>query len=284
MKRNVYQVITDRIVDSLEKGTVPWQKPWGGKERHPKSLVSGRDYRGINTFLLAQSGYESPYWLTYKQAVGRGGSVRRGEKGMPCIYWNWFEKNNAETGQIENIPFLKYYTVFNVSQCDQIQYPRAEADRRRHSPIEACEKVIADMPNPPKTRHGLARASYSPLEDLVQLPSKESFQSPEHYYSTRFHEMLHSTGHGSRLARNSITERCGFGTDPYCREELVAEMGAAFLAGHTGIENVTIDNSASYINSWLGRLKQDNKLVVTAGAQAQKAADYVLGNKPAYSR
>ena len=284
MKRNVYQVITDRIVDSLEKGTVPWQKPWGGKERHPKSLVSGRDYRGINTFLLAQGGYESPYWLTYKQAVGRGGNVRRGEKGMPCIYWNWFEKKDSETGEIANIPFLKYYTVFNVSQCDQVPSPKIETATHPHSPIDACEQVIAGMPNPPETRHGTTGASYSPLEDMIRLPSKESFHNPEFYYSSRFHEMVHATGHESRLARSGIVDTANFASDPYCREELVAEMGSAFLSGYTGIENIVIDNSAAYIDSWLGRLNQDNKLVVTAGAQAQKAADYVLGNKPTYSQ
>jgi antirestriction protein ArdC len=122
------------------------------------------------------------------------------------------------------------------------------------------------------------------LEDMIRLPSKESFHNPEFYYSSRFHEMVHATGHESRLARSGIVDTANFASDPYCREELVAEMGAAFLSGYTGIENIVIDNSAAYIDSWLGRLNKDNKLVVTAGAQAQKAADYVLGNKPTYSQ
>ena len=279
MKKDVYQIITDRIIGSLEKGTVPWQKPWGGKEQHPKSLVSGKDYRGINTFMLSQAGYESPYWLTYKQAQDRGGHVKLGETGLPCVYWNWFEKKNNDTGELDKIPFLKYYTVFNASQCEGVNYPKVEYPDRTHTPIEACERVVSGMPNPPEIRYDSAGASYSPLEDSVRLPSKGSFHNPEFYYSSLFHELVHSTGHKSRLARSGIVEGCGFGSDLYCREELVAEMGASFLAGYTGIENKVLDNSTAYIDSWLSRLENDNKLVVTAGAQAQKASDYILGTR-----
>ena len=135
------------------------------------------------------------------------------------------------------------------------------------------------MPNSPKIEHGGQRAFYRSIDDLVQMPPKDNFNTPESYYSTLFHELTHSTGHESRLARQGVMSKCTFGSDPYSREELVAEMGAAFLCGQAGIENTTVDDSASYINSWLNRLNDNDNLIVKAGAQAQKAADYVLGER-----
>ena len=283
MGSNVYQTITDRIIDGLRKGVVPWHKPWCGPQEHPRSLASGKKYRGINAFMLSTAEYAAPYWLTYKQARDRDGHVRKGESGYPCVYWNWTEKENPETGEKKKHPFLKRYTVFNVEQCAGIRYPESLAETSDHVPIEACERLVADMPNRPDIRHGGDRASYWPGSDLVQMPPKEYFESPEAYYGALYHELTHSTGHESRLARPEITKISSFGGEPYSREELVAEMGSAFLCGHTGIEKMVIDNSTSYINSWLSRLSDDNRLVVTAGAQAQKAADYILDETQDYS-
>ncbi len=283
MGSNVYQTITDRIIDSLKAGVVPWQRPWRSPGEYPRSLASGKKYRGINAFILSTAEYASPYWLTYRQVRDRDGHVRRGETGYPCVYWNWTEKEDAETGKKIKRPFLKRYTVFNVEQCEGIPCPAPLAPPQEHRPIEACEALVAGMPNRPDIRHGGSVAAYSPVSDRIQMPPMESFDSPEAYYAVLYHELTHSTGHVSRLARSEIADNIGFDADPYSREELVAEMGSAFLCGHTGIEKTVLDNSASYIDSWLGRLSGDSRLVVTAGAQAQKAADYILGETPDYS-
>lgn len=272
----VYQVITNRIIDLLEAGTVPWHKPWGGPDSLPKSLVSGREYRGINSFILHSACYESPYWLSFKQAGDRGGHIRKGEHGYPCVYWNWVENVDKETGEIKNIPFLKYYTVFNVEQCVNLEYPRTENIENEFEPISNCERVINHMPHAPKIAHQGRRACYTPSMDTVNMPKPESFESPEDYYSVLFHELVHSTGHETRLARYSLSKWAAFGSPKYSKEELVAEMGATFLCGVTGIENQVIDNSASYIQHWLNRLKEDAHFIIPTAGQAQKAVDYIL--------
>jgi antirestriction protein ArdC len=166
--------------------------------------------------------------------------------------------------------------VFNVDQCEKISpslLPKPVTSE--FEPIDRCEKLVAGMPKRPKLVHGGGRAMYSPAEDLVTMPNAVSFDSPEFYYSTLFHELAHSTGHASRLGRPGITGPIRFGSDPYSREELVAEMGAAFLCGHCGIENRTIQESAAYIQGWLERLRDDRKLIVHAATQAQKAGDFI---------
>lgn len=275
--RQAYQVITDRIVDLLESGTVPWRKPWGGEDGHPKNLVSGKKYRGINTFMLSVACYDSPYWLTFKQAKQRGGYVKKGEKGFPCIYWNTREVEDRKTGETKEVPFMRYYTVFNVKQCENVPYPINEERKNPFEPIELCERILAGMPNPPSIDRRGTLAVYSPRTDQVTIPEAERFLKPEYFYSVLFHELIHSTGHPSRLARPGITEPIVFGSETYSKEELVAEMGATFLCGHAGIENIVIENSAAYIEEWLSKLRNDNRLVVQAASQAQRAADYVLG-------
>jgi antirestriction protein ArdC len=149
-----------------------------------------------------------------------------------------------------------------------------------HKSDERCEEIVHAMPKRPEIIHGKGRASYSPVEDRVFMPDAGMFNSPESYYSTLFHELTHATGHASRLARKEVMEPNSFGSDPYSREELVAEMGAAFLAGHGGIESQVLEPSASYIQEWLSRLKDDRKLVVHAAAQAQRACDFIRGSEP----
>ena len=176
-------------------------------------------------------------------------------------------------------PMLRQYTVFNSEQCDGIEIPKIEA--RDNEPIADCEKIVSSMPKAPDIRHESTRAFYRPDEDFVSLPVLSAFDGSEEYYSTLFHELTHATGHASRLGRHGKREYTfhGFGSKNYSREELVAEMGAAFLSGHCGIENRTIDNSASYIDSWRAKLGENPKLVVIAAAQAQKSADFILGRK-----
>jgi antirestriction protein ArdC len=274
----VYQVITDRIVSLLEAGTVPWHRPWD-QLSWPKNLVSGKEYRGINPFLLSCTGFDSSYWVTYKQAKQKGGCVKKGEKGFPVIFWKLHEKEDAETGEQKKLPVLRYYTVFNVSQCDDIEAPESERTDREFSPIEACEKVVYNWPTGPQISFSGDRAFYRPSTDTVTMPKPERFHSNEEYYGTLFHELTHSTGHEKRLARPGVAdlEHHTFGDMTYSKEELIAEMGAAFLAGHTGIERTTLDNSAAYLAGWLRILKKDAKLVVLSAAAAQRAADMILG-------
>ena len=282
-KTNAYDVITDRVVKLLEAGTVPWRRTWVAADA--RNLVSGKCYRGINAFLLPCAGYTSPYWLTFKQAKALGGHVRKGEQGCPVVFWNWVDRENAESGEAERIPFVRYYTSFNLEQCDGIpaeKIPAAEAFQPRSdaSPIDSCERVVAGMQHPPTIQHEGQRPSYHPPLDRVSIPATQWFESDQAYYATLFHELTHATGHANRLNRPGITDQsAAFGTETYSKEELVAEMGAAFLCGHTGIENRTIDNSASYVAGWLRKLKNDSKLVVQAAAQAQKATDHILGRK-----
>lgn len=173
---------------------------------------------------------------------------------------------------------MRYYTVYNVAQCENIDESKIPSIPTTHNDfdhIAECEAIIAGMPNCPEIQQGKQRASYNPLSDIISIPRFDSFDTAEEYYSTLFHELTHSTGHGSRLNRlnNNVS---GFGNEEYSKEELVAEMGAAFLCGFAGIENTTINNSVAYIQGWLKALKHDKKLVIMAAAQAQKAADYIL--------
>ena len=282
MKDTVYQVITERVMALLKQGVVPWQKPWASSEAMPRNLVSRKAYRGVNVFLLHALGYESAFWLTFKQAQALGGNVRKGEKACPVVFWKWLdvEGEQDEQGKAKRVPLLRYYSVFNVAQCDGIELPALDGTRREHNPIADAECIVAAMPKCPTIQHTGARACYWPSFDRVDMPKAETFRTAQDYYSVLFHELTHSTGHESRLNRKGVSgsegEWSAFGSTPYAREELVAEMGAAFLCGHAGIVERTIENSAAYVSSWLERLSDDVRLVVTAAAQAQKAADFIL--------
>ncbi len=276
---NAYQIVTDRIIELLEQGTVPWQKPWKGGGQ-AQNLVSKRSYRGINQFLLNASSYASPYWLTFNQTKKLGGSIKKGAKSTPVVFWKWLEVKDKDTGEKKEVPFLRYYRVFNLEQTKGIEPPAEDqAPGRPFNVIERCEQVMAGMPNPPALQHQVQAAWYSPRKDLVNMPRPETFVSDEEYYSTLFHEMVHATGHESRLNRPTLVDMAPFGSTNYSKEELVAEMGAAMLCGVTGIVNQTIDNTAAYIQGWLGKLRKDSTLVVQAAAQAQKAVDYMHGVK-----
>jgi antirestriction protein ArdC len=278
---DVYSIITARITDQLANGTVPWHRPWksGGPAGAPRNLSSGKPYRGVNVFLLSSLGYTSPYFVTYRQAVERGGHVRKGEHGAPVVFWKWLETTAPEGdgSAADRRAMLRYYTVFNVSQCDGLDAPAVPTMAADVAPIESAERIVAAMLDAPGIVHGGDRACYSPTFDRVAMPARTTFDGPEAYYSTLFHELTHSTGHASRLNRPTLMDLCPFGSTNYSKEELVAEMGAAYLCAFSGIENRTIDNSAAYIASWLRRLKDDTRLVVHAAAQAQRAVDFIMG-------
>ena len=272
---NVYEIVTDRILDSLSRGIVPWRKPWATQA--PKNLISLREYRGINVLLLSAAHYECSYWLTYNQARGLGGTVKKGERGTPVVFWKISEKPD-DKGEIEKSFLLRYFTVFNVNQCQGVQAPPV-AVRPAFNPIEECEGIVNGFPDRPRIDHGGSQAYYAPSLDRVQLPAREAFSSPAEYYSTLFHELTHATGSTSRLNRKGITDASLFASHAYSFEELIAECGAAFLCTQAGIASATLDNSAAYIAHWSKLLRSEPRWLVTAASQAAKAADLILGKQ-----
>jgi antirestriction protein ArdC len=284
MNSEVYDRITDRIVKLLEQGTVPWHKPWNAKTGWPRNYVTKKAYRGINVLLLATMSYESPYWLTFRQAWQLGGCIRRGEKSSSILFWQQKTIQDTESGEERSVPLLRLYNVFNVTQCEGLG--TMPESNEKSEPIIAPKpaEIVEKMPRKPKIKHGMTKSFYSPKDDCVSLPLQKRFGLEEEYYSTLFHELVHATGHETRLRRATLTEKAGFGTDLYCKEELIAEMGAAFLCGHAEIVERTIDNSAAYIKGWLEALKSDTAMIVQAAGQAQRAADFILGTLPSESQ
>ncbi len=271
---SVYEIITNQILAELERGEVPWRKPW--RTLPPANLISKKPYRGINVFLLALQGYGSQFWLTFNQAKQLGGNIRKGEHGTKIVFWKFdtYEKA-AEGGEIEErkFAFLRYFTVFNIEQTEGL---KALLELPPAVPIESAESIVSGMPNPPAFEQD-SRASYIPSQDVVTIPSRTAFTSQEEFYSTLFHELTHATGHAKRLGREGFDTPQQFGSESYSKEELIAEMGSAMLCGVAGIEQNTLANSAAYLKTWIARLKADSKLVISAASAAQKAADCIRG-------
>ncbi|WP_430451102.1 ArdC family protein [Rhodopirellula europaea] len=287
-KRDIYQEVTDRIIGYLEQGTAPWKNPIkrGTGDGWPKNMDSGKRYRGINVFLLGltawERGFSSDYWMTFKQAQSNGGQVRKGEKGSLVTFFKMYATKDKQTGEPIEIPMLKQFTAFNVEQIDGIDIPDARKANPDEVPFESlaeAERIVAGYKGKPEIQNdGGLRAFYRPGTDSVHMPEHDRFEVRETYYSTLFHELTHSTGHSDRLDRGLDTELAPFGSPDYSREELIAEMGAAFLCAASGISPPTIEQSASYLQSWIDVLKGDKRLVVGAASAAQKAADHILGD------
>jgi len=290
---DLYQRVTQYVIDSIEKGTPLWRKPWGNRkisvENLPQNLTTRTPYRGWNRLLLAydcyRSEFTSPFFVTFKQAQQLGGRIKKGSHGIPIInYVEAKEKSPTTedaTGAEESSGRARRYpvahTIFNVEQTEGIDYPTIEPEVL--APIEriaACEKFLAQMPQPAPVRHGYPKAEYYPVSDHIQMPPIEDFSPTEQYYSTLFHEIIHSTGHQSRLNRKELMDYAAFGSVTYGKEELTAEMGAAFLCAQCGIEQKTIDNSAAYLQSWLNTIKKDKRMILSAAAKAQAAVDFLL--------
>jgi len=288
MSQKIYDLITDRIIALLEKGVIPWRKPWDAASGAPRNLVSKKEYRGINAMLLCSLGFSSPWFLTFNQAKALGGPVKKAAHGFPVVFWKFLEASTAPddedepTGGRDRVPLLRYYTVFNLDQtegipADRIPAPPGAEETRRFDPIEACERIMEQMPKRPEIRYTIeGQAYYQPSTDTVTMPFRETFVSPAEFYNTIFHELTHASGAPHRLARNSLTGWAPFGSAQYSREELVAEMGAGFLCAAAGIDGATLENSAAYIQGWLRVLKDDRRAVIVAAGQAQKAADFIL--------
>ena len=298
-RATVYERVTERVMELLSQGVVPWQKPWHAKVGPPRNGVSGRFYRGLNVFMLSHAGYESPWWFSPKQVNDLGGHIMRGEKVSWVHFWKqWLPKGHpadepleVDTDEVEistrrrPVLICRAYRVVNLDQCAG---PGVDKFRDKHPPVEGpvnndndpiavCEAVVSNMPQRPGIRYGGDKAFYRQWTDSVHIPRRNTFTSSEAFYSVVFHELTHSTGHEDRLNRKTLTDGTPFGSPTYSREELVAEMGAAFLCAIAGIDDPTIQNSAAYIRGWLRFLKSDPKALVIAGAQAQKASDFILG-------
>lgn len=280
MNTKVYEIITERIISLLSEGVCPWRRPWNLMPIAPQNFASGRRYSGINLFLLSVIGYEVPLFLTFKQVSERGGTVRKGSKGVPVVYWGSLESDELnDEGEARTVRFLRYYTVFNAGQIDGVPFPKVESRTgTAFEAVAAAEAIVAGWASGPRIEHGFRQAGYLPAVDVIQMPSPGSFDSSAHYYATLFHEMGHATGHGGRLDRKLSNE---LNREDYSREELVAEMTAAFLCAHCGIDNSTINHQAAYVAGWLKSLENDPKLVITAASQAQKAANMIVGIVPA---
>lgn len=278
MSDKVYEIITEKILKLLDEKKIPWERDWNTE--FPKNLVSKKEYRGINLFLLSMLPYSSPYYVSFKQCKELGGHVRKGEKQNIAVFWKRIEIKDELTGEEKTIPFLRYYGIFNIEQCEGIDKSKIPEVKKfvknKLGKIAQCEKVIDKMKSKPKITNGGQRAYYSPIEDKIGMPPKTSFKSKEGFYSVLFHELAHSTGHPKRLDRKEGMLNV-FGNHEYSKEELVAEMGSAFLSAHCQISNKKlIKNQAAYIRSWRDKISKDCKLVVNAAAKAQKAVDFIL--------
>jgi antirestriction protein ArdC len=275
MSQSIYTEITDSIVAELERGAMPWIKPWRADSTADKSVMTGKAYQGINRLILGMAGmvrgYDVPVWGTFKHWQAKGGSVRKGEKGTKIVFFTNVTNEDKATGESSTYALLKAYYVFNAAQVEGVEFAKPEADNVPFVPVDMAEARIA------KTgaviTHGGDAAFYMPSQDRIQLPNKGAFDSEANYYATAFHELVHWSGAEHRLDRDLSKGR--FGNPEYAFEELVAEMGAAFLCNDHGIQGEL--RHAGYIQSWLKALRNDNKAIFKAAALAQKAADYING-------
>lgn len=285
----VYQIITNRIIESLKQNKVPWMRTWKNIGE-PSNAVSGERYKGINALLLweVSSNYGSPWFITQRQAEQLGGEVRQDQKkkGSMIVFWKVFNNSSEEEDASNETKdkgkknfVLRYYMVYSINQCINLRLPERckELEKNRSAKISLPESVFRNYIQRSGIGEEYGRPSYSPSKDILRLPSFDDFNSPEAFYATAFHEAIHSTGHISRLARFKEGEAVCFGSEVYSKEELVAELGAAFLCAKTNIEREsTYQNSVSYIQSWISVLEDDPRMIIMAASKAQKATDYIL--------
>ena len=274
---DIYAAVTDRIIAQMEQGIIPWEKPWisCGKAI---SHATGKPYSLLNQMLLGRPGE----YLTFKQCQEAGGRVRKGEKSSMVVFWKWIEQKDEETGEKKEVPFLRYYNVFHIDQCEGISAKHTQETTFPDGAdtLTTAQDIIYDY----LSREGVKmthtegdQAFYRPATDEVVLPIRKQFISTAEYYSTVFHELTHSTGHPSRL--NRLTRPSFFGTEDYSKEELVAEIGASALVNYVGLETTnSLRNNTAYIQNWLTVLKGDKRFIVSASGKAEKAVNLILGS------
>ena len=271
---DLYQEITDRIITQMEEGVIPWHKPWiSGKAI---SRTTGEPYSLLNQMLLGRPGE----YLTFKQCQDAGGKIKKGEKASIVVFWKWIETEDEETGEKKEVPFLRYYNVFHISQCEGVTAKHAAETALPDGaePIAAAQEIIYDYLDREDVKlfhHEGDRAFYRPSTDEIVLPICKQFFSTAEYYSTVYHELVHSTSHAKRL--NRLNQAAFFGIEDYSKEELIAEIGAAALVNHCGIEtSSSFRNSAAYIQNWLSVLRNDKRFIVSAAGKAEKAVQFIL--------
>jgi antirestriction protein ArdC len=280
MKRtDLYDAINNKILAAMENGSIPWQKPW--LNGLPLNLISKKPYHGVNFILLSIGDYISPYYLTYNQVQNLGGKINKGEHGQSVIFWKIQSGSVVEAdGSVTNktFPLLRYSTVFNVTQTTLWDDPKYKSLSviEGNSRIETCEQIIKNVYPAPIIEHSLLGASYSLTLDKIKIPPIERFLTVEEYYASLFHELIHWTGSKKRLNRIVSLDRK---SKEYAFEELIAEIGSAYLCGYAGIVPKVIDNSASYIEGWMRRIKEDAKVFVNASKLAAEAVESVFGTK-----
>jgi len=275
---NVYEIVTAKLIESLEAGSIPWSRPWS-TEGHAINYVTRKEYRGVNRMLLQGGEY-----LTFNQIKERNGTIKTGCKASIVVFFkNGYTTKDEDTGDetFHSAPILRYYTVFSIHSVDGIDSKLPPAIERENNPIESAEKIFTDYIKTSGitlSEENPNRAYYSPMFDSINLPRIAQFNNSEEFYSTSFHEAAHSTGHKSRL--NRLDKVHNFGSVNYSKEELVAEIASAFLCELAGMDTTkTIPNSAAYIRSWSEALKADPKMAVSAASASEKACDYILGVK-----
>lgn len=271
MQNTIYDKITTQFIEALNKGIIPWKKPFISNA----NFVTKKEYQGINSLATACRDFSCPYWITFNQANDLGGKIKKGEKGTVIVYWQSKERvmeNNSGEEETKKGFFLRYSTIFNLEQTEGIQWEVIGKGKT----TTTAEAIMSSYKNAPEIIFEDDRAYYSPLRDIVNLPKKQKFVSHEEYFCTAFHELVHSTGHVSRLDRAELCNINFFGDHSYSREELVAEIGAAFLCHEAGILNVTMANSEAYIAGWARALGNDPKMIMEASGNARKAVEWVL--------
>jgi antirestriction protein ArdC len=275
MKAEDTERIAQAFINQLAQGNVPWRKPWSADGTAPRNYQTQRPYRGINTLILGianmEHGYQSPCWTTFKAAAAQGAYVRKGEKSTPVVFWKRIKVEDKATGTDKVIPLMRLYPMFNTDQVDGITWTPSQRD-----PVDvpvALKQLIADYPNPPSITHAAGdRAYYQPSTDAITMPLLGQFDTTQGYAETICHELVHSTGHTSRLGRFD-NNHVGHSGD-YAKEELVAEIGASMLMQNAGIP-VDMPQMGAYVQSWLRALQDDHSLIVKAAQAAQKAVDHI---------
>lgn len=281
MKKSVYEIITERIIEQLENGVIPWQKPWSGTHSGAYNRISNKPYSLLNQMILKHDGE----YATFKQWSDLGGKIRKGEKSEVVTFWKIQpieEENEDGEKVIRQIPILKYFNVFHISQVDGVE-PKEQLKISDLEPIEEAEKIKTEYMNREHLKifeKVTNDAFYLPIQDYIQVPCKEQYQDIEEFYSTLFHEMIHSTGHKNRLNRPDMQGIVRYGSEKYSKEELTAELGSAMIINILGIETEkSFKNSSGYIQDWLQVLKNDNKFIVSASSKAEKAVKYILNEQ-----
>lgn len=273
--RDVYAIVTYRIIELLEQGVVPWKKTWSDSGQ-PQNMVTGMPYHGFNSLLLNSLNYPTNFFLTFRQITQIRGKVMKGEKGVPVVFWKWLDVEKKGSDELVRKPLLRYYNVFNISQCEDIHEKYIPMVSKPNNPIYECEVIVQNMPRRPSIQVSDENPYYNPVKDFINIRNITAFETSEAYYDTLFHEMIHSTGHQSRLNRKEIVNQTKFSSELYSVEELTAEIGCCYLKSFAGIKEAATKNNAAYIGGWLKRLKSDRRLILYASAQAQKAVNLIL--------